>query len=123
MGISEFQLQQMLARTQKNRVPDNSEGVEDESALHEAIRKECQYRGWISFHSRMDVPQTANLGTPDFIIATDDGRTLYVEVKRRTGKLSPAQNAMVAWLAKNRQRVAVVKTLMQFIEFADGLDS
>lgn len=93
----------------------SGKGVEQESDLHDEIIKECARRGWIPFHSRMDRPQTGNVGTPDFIIATDDGRTLYVECKRRKGKLTIAQQATLHWLLANKQIAFVVTSLDEFL--------
>lgn len=99
----------------RNPRPPITSGVESESALHDSILEECKRRGWIAFHSRMDKPQTGNVGTPDFIIAASDGRTFYVECKRKGGKCSAAQNATLAWLALNKQISGVVSSLEEFI--------
>lgn len=122
MGISEFQFREMLARTQKKRAPDDSKGVEDETNLQNDIAEECRRRGWICFRGSMAHRTHRTIGEPDCIVATDDGRTIYVEAKSKRGKLTPAQNAIVAWLEHNKQRVVVVKTLAQFVAFADGLE-
>lgn len=118
MPISPFQFQEMLARTTRKRVQhDTSQpqlGTEREKDLHDEIIETCKARGWVIFHARTDCRTTYPLGTPDFIIATDDGRTLYVEAKARNGKLSPAQNAMLAWLRKNQQECYVVSSIEEF---------
>ena len=118
MSISQLQYREMLMK-ERNRnaeAPPIGHGVSREKDLHEEIEQFCRYKGWVCFHSRMDKRQTANLGMPDFVIATDDGRTIYVEAKRKGGKCSPAQNAMLAWLLKNKQKAFVVQSMEEFLE-------
>lgn len=93
----------------------NSDGVEKESDLHDEILEYCKQRGWVCIHSRMDRKTTNACGTPDFIVALTDGRTVYAEAKRKGGKLSPSQQATLAWLLHNRQTAGVVTTLQDFI--------
>lgn len=101
---------------------DNTERVADasnssvsrESDLHAQIIEYCTDRRWVCFHSRMDRKQHANVGMPDFVIATDDGRTIYAEAKRRGGKLTPTQNATLHWLKRNGQIAGVVTSLEEF---------
>lgn len=114
--ISKHQYIEMLTRTQpvRHSKDDRAHPTERESDLHDQIVSTCKARGWIIFHARMDCRTTYPLGTPDFIIATDDGRTIYVEAKARNGKLSPAQNAMLAWLRKNQQQCYVVSSIEEF---------
>lgn len=102
------------AKFMKRGVP-TSGSVEKESDLHEQILAECRRRGWIAFHSRMDVPTTANVGTPDFICAIPNGITLYFECKARTGKLSQAQLAMSAWMSRLNHTVHTIRSFDQFI--------
>jgi hypothetical protein len=104
-----------LAR-QMRPVETRREGVTDEGKLHDEILNECRRRGWIAFHSRMDVPQTANVGTPDFVILADQGRAILIEAKSITGKLSTAQAAINAWASKLGHRVHVVRSLADFME-------
>lgn len=115
MSITREQYAQMLCRTQPKRAA-STEGVAREKDLHEQIQEFCASKGWICIHSRYDRPATNQAGTPDCIIATDDGRTLWVELKRRGGKCSPAQNAMLAWLVKNKQKAFVASSLQEFVE-------
>lgn len=119
--ISQHQYQEMLARTGAvKRVNEEiAKSVVREKDLHEEIINECARREWIAFHSRMDRRPTNQVGTPDFIIATNDGRTFYIECKRPGAKCTPAQNAMLAWLKKNQQKWAVVTSLQEFIEFVN----
>lgn len=87
-----------------------------EADLHDQILAECRRRGWLVIHSRMDKPSTVQIGSPDFVVAADRGRTFYIEAKARTGKLRPEQRAWLAWASRLGHRAAVVRTLPEFIE-------
>lgn len=121
MPITSFQYQQMLARTSAARreFQKPEKAVRRESDLHDDVIEECRRRSWIPIYSRMDRKTSNPLGTPDFIIATDDGRTLYLEAKSRTGKLSTAQRAALAWLKKNKQITGVIGSMADFYAIAD----
>lgn len=97
------------------RQPIVADGVSDESALHDAILGECQRRGWIAFHSRMDRPSTLMRGAPDFLILADGGAVILVECKTKTGKLSTEQSAVIAWARKLEHTVHVVRSLDEFL--------
>lgn len=93
--------------------------VEKESDLHGDIHEECRRRGWIPFTSSMAHKTRRKIGEPDFIIATNDGRTLYVECKSRTGKITPAQQATLHWLLHNKQIAFVVTSIEEFRRIVD----
>lgn len=88
---------------------------EDEAELHEAILAYCRSKGWRVVHSRLDRPSTAQIGTPDFVIATYDGRTIWVEAKTRKGKLSTEQNAWLMALRSLGHHAGVVRCLQEFV--------
>lgn len=98
----------------------NSGDVDREGTLHEEIIEYCKNRRWVCFHSRMDRKQHANLGMPDFVVAKDDGQTIYAEAKRPGGKLTPAQRAILHWLQLNGQRAGVVTSLEEFQNLSGG---
>lgn len=91
-------------------------GVEREKDLHDAILAHCRFRGWPVVHSRMDVPQTAGVGTPDFVIALPEGRTVWVEAKSAKGKLSSEQRAWIATLIRVGHTAHVVRSMEEFKE-------
>ncbi len=124
-NISYIQYRQMLEKMiRKHPITPTMEaraGVEREADLHDQILEYCKDKGWICVHSRMDQPSTNQVGTVDAIVATDDGRTLWVEMKRPGGKLTPAQHAFIHWLERNHQEVCVVRSLEEFVMFTRGL--
>ena len=129
MSISTFDLQQMLARLNQNKVRQSGETSEigtitpediREKKIHDQILAECAARQWLVIHSRMDMPSSVAIGCPDFVILTEGGRTLLVEAKSRTGKLRPEQRAWLAWAQKLGHPAAVVRSLQEFLEFADA---
>ena len=64
-----------------------------ENELHTKIEEHLQqHLRWYYVHSRTDKPTTQNVGVPDFIIAAPRGVTLWIEVKRKGGKLDADQN-------------------------------
>lgn len=90
-----------------------------ESEIQDQIEAECRRRGWYVVRSRMDRPTTTALGTPDFIVAIDAGRTLWVEVKRQGQKLRPEQAGAQAWLHKLGHLAAVVHSLEEFMTWIE----
>jgi hypothetical protein len=93
----------MVART-----VDAHDGPESE--LHDYVLSRCRTLGWYVVHSRMDRRTTCIVGQTDCIIAVPGGRTLWLELKTRTGKLRPEQAAAQAWLLKLGHRHAVCRS-------------
>lgn len=96
--------------------PKPSDAVEDESDLHSQIIDFCRARGWIYFHGSMAHRAMRTVGEPDFTILASGGRTFFVECKAKNGKLSPQQQAMIAWAEKLGHKVHVVYSIGQFAE-------
>lgn len=114
--ITPLQYREMILRSEgRQAAPTPAEAVEREADLHADVLEFCKNKGWICIHSRMDAPHTNAVGTVDFIVATDDGRTIYAEGKRKGGKVTPAQQAMLHWLERNKQIAGVVHSLDEFI--------
>lgn len=93
---------------------------ESERTLHARILDHCRFFGWPVVHSRMDRPATSGVGTPDFVIAMHDGRTLWIEAKTATGKLTTEQAAWLAALRKNGHSAHVVRSLRQLKDIISG---
>lgn len=103
------------SRIQRGQSATTSAAVQREADLHDAILAHCRAKGWPVVHSRMDVPQTAGVGTPDFVVALPGGRTVWVEAKARTGKLTPPQAAWLAALGIVGHEAAVVRSIEEFV--------
>lgn len=114
VSLSSFEYQQLISRASRGRQSTPKDGCTDESKLHEAILTECGRRGWIAFHSRMDVPSTLTKGAPDFFILADGGAVILVECKTKTGKLTLEQSAMIAWGKKLDHTIHVVRSIEEF---------
>ena len=71
-----------------------------EADLHDQVESFCREWGWWYLHSRMDRRTTVAVGALDFCIAKPEGRVLWLELKRRGGKATPAQLATIAHLRK-----------------------
>lgn len=93
--------------------------LERESDLHDQVTDECRRRGWLWVHARMDKATHATIGCPDFIILADGNRTLWVECKRKDGKLSKEQQAFKAMAEKLGHKVHIVRSLTEFVTLAD----
>lgn len=104
------------ARRSAIRHSGDTGGVEVEADLHEQIFAECRRRGWIALHGSMAERTSRTLGEPDFICIADAGRVFFVEVKTRTGKLSPAQLAMRCHAEKLNHAFHLVRSFEQFLE-------
>jgi hypothetical protein len=96
--------------------PAAGKSTERERDLHDQILDACTQRRWYVVHSRMDRPTTTALGVPDFVIAMDGGRVLWVECKTRTGKLTSEQEAVKARLERLGHAYVVVRSLREFME-------
>ena len=100
-----------LAR--ENPQPSSSPGVDRESDLHAQIFDECRRRGWIALHGSMAERTHRTAGEPDFVIL---GTKIYlVECKTRIGKLSIAQQAMIAHAAKLGHTIHIVRSFEEFL--------
>jgi len=69
----------------------------------------------------MDRPATAQIGTPDFVVATPNGKTIWVEAKTAKGKLSIEQQAWLAALRKLGHKAGVVRHIQEFVIMAEVL--
>ncbi len=114
--MTQSEYEAWLARTEGVKQVHGCDEVYRELAVHTQILGECRRRGWYIVHARPDVPTTTGRGVPDFVIATEGGKTLWVEVKAAKGKLSLEQRAAAAWLQKLGHDYAVVHSLQEFIE-------
>lgn len=92
-----------------------------EHETHEAIIKFLRDKRFPFVHSRMDLPSTTALGTPDFIIALPRGITLWLEVKTSTGKLSSQQFAFLHWLQSKGHHALVVRSMPEFLSVVEAL--
>lgn len=117
MTISYSDFIAMQTRLAKIKQPPQSKsGVERESDLHAQIMDECRRRGWMFFHGAMCERTHRSEGEPDFEIKASGGRSYMVECKTRTGKLTPAQQAVAAHAASLGHRVHVVRSFEEFLE-------
>ena len=91
-----------------------------ERSLHDKIESELKRRRWYYVHSRTDRPTTTALGVTDFIIAVPiNGRTIWMEVKRKGGKLTKEQNVTRHLLTASLHIHRVVYSLKEAIEVFD----
>ena len=113
MTAAEYQA--FLARFTKPQARQIADGVAREIDLHNDILSECRRRGWLVIHGRTDRPATVTVGSPDFVILADQGRTIYVEAKARREKRSMEQLAFHAWAARLGHTIHVVRNMDEFL--------
>ena len=104
-------------------------GCDKESELHEQIFAECRRRGWIALHGAMSERTHRTAGEPDFVILAQEKsetiygdygscwtpKTLLVECKTRTGKLSMDQAAMIHHAKRLGHTIHVVRSFEEFL--------
>lgn len=98
------------------RQPVPVDAVEDESELHNNIIEHCKSKGWQYLHGSMAHRTFRTVGECDFVLMASEGRTFYVEVKTKTGKLSVDQQGFIAQARKNGHAVHVVRSFQDFLE-------
>lgn len=113
--ITSQQFDEMQRRISAKAVLD-SLPVSKESQLHDEIEATLKFKRWFYVHSRMDRATTTKLGTPDFIIAAPDGRTFWIECKRKGGKLTPEQSITRHILLALGHTFAVVYNHQEFLD-------
>jgi hypothetical protein len=69
----------------------------------------------------MDLPTTTAKGVPDFIIAMDGGRTLWVEAKAKGGKLKTEQACWLSALGSKGHLAFTVWGFEDFLLLADSI--
>ena len=96
-------------------VPADTASREDD--LQEKIEAECLSRGWPFARTRMDKATTFTFpGVPDFIIAADGGRTLWIECKAGLKKPTTEQVGFGMMLNRCGHVYHVVRAFSQFLE-------
>lgn len=123
MGIDPLQFEAMQRRTRKARgeeeeppPPPPSKAVEKELDLHEDIMQFCnaQWPPWPFLHSDPAKRSRVTPGAPDFVIAMNGGKTLFVECKDRDGKLSADQLIFQKKLEMNSHTLHVIRSMDEF---------
>ncbi len=87
------QLPLVEPRTPSGRKSRANRGM-TEDALLAAIRQLCRYRGWMTYHTHYS--RGSEAGWPDLVLLhPGQRRTIFAELKREDGKVTPSQEA---WL-------------------------
>lgn len=85
-----------------------------EKELQNYIVSYCVRNDWIYFRQRMDRKATSTLGQPDFIIFPGDNKTLLIECKTASGRLSGAQATLHQKFEKRGYKVHLVRSYQGF---------
>lgn len=89
------------------------QAVDRESDLHDYIGRYCREHGWLAFHGSMAHKTRRTAGEPDFVILAP-GRILMIECKRKGGKTTPEQNAVIGMAERLGHRIHVVSSEEEF---------
>lgn len=106
---------QQLRQAPKHRASESVKSVELESDLHAKIIEELKRRRIYFVRSRTDKRTTTQLGVTDFICAMPNGKTLWMECKRKGGKLSQSQNITRHILLASGHWHAVIYNMDEFM--------
>lgn len=100
----------------KCSVPRGSDDFKGrERDLQEQIKQDLIARRWYVIGSRFGVKSTMDAGTPDIIAAGPNGVTLWIEVKKKGGKLSEEQTIVRHILLAHGHRYAVVYSFEDYL--------
>ena len=126
-GFTQADFVAMAHRLSKNRavqpeLSDDAVGAGEEGELHNSILDYLKREGLAYVHQRMDQRSTSNQGVPDFCIAAPlkQGelipRTLWVECKTKTGKLSEEQQTWKFLCERAGHRYHIIRSMREFME-------
>lgn len=121
MRMTQAEVDAYNARQNSKAVKDfiPTSGCDKESELHEQIFAECRRRGWIALHGAMSERTHRSEGEADFSIMASMGRRFDIECKTRSGKLSPAQTAMIHHAEMLGHTIHVVRSFQEFLNVID----
>lgn len=93
----------------------------EESDVHQKITDHCKSMGWYYERDRMDKKSRGEIGAPDFTIAARDGKSAFIECKRKGSKPTVKQAGNIHWLKSLGHVAAVVWSYEEFCEVVKGL--
>lgn len=114
---TEDQLTDYQTRNQElsdTHTPDNT----PESVLQRKINKYCRDHGYpfVSFRKSKRAKGFLNPGTPDLIIGLPAGRTIWIELKDKSGRLSDDQKLFAKKLLFLKHEWYEVRSYKRFLE-------
>ena len=99
------------------------DAVEEESALHEDVRKLCQLRGWLPLHGSMAHKAWRTKGEWDFVILAEHPTLLLIELKDKDGKVTKEQAALAAWAKKLGWNPTVCRSMREVNAYASSFST
>ena len=95
--------------------------VDRESDLHRQVQDWLDAHGWVYIHSRMDRKSTTSEGSPDFVIGCPNGRTLWLELKSRRGKIRPEQRYWEVQLRRLGHIHSFIRCMNDFLQISESM--
>lgn len=122
--LNEQDLQIILARQEVGH-----HDIEDkpdpgpESALQAKIRENCRQRGWpcLSFPQTPDVKKFLPPGWPDETIIMPYSNVLFIEDKKKKGRLSDDQRLMKSMFRYLGHNIHEVRSFKRYAEITEGI--
>ena len=92
----------MSAEDRARYLPDEAIGSEavEQGKFAKWLKEQWEAGALEYFWQRLDKRATGKAGTPDFIVALPDAKTLWIELKSAEGTLSPVQAATLKNLVR-----------------------
>lgn len=87
-----------------------------ESQIHRDISNECRRRGFLFLHGSTAHRTHRTLGEPDYVVLLHGGKSLMIEVKTRSGRVSEAQAEFASKARQLGHTVHLVRSFMEFLE-------
>lgn len=120
--LAEFESRRLQGVGKFDRViSDRCEEVDPgpESDLQNKIEKYCEEHGYLFFHDRSRGKNEP--GFPDLVIAMPEGRTLWLECKSKTGRMSDDQKRWRLMLLYMKHEHHQVKSYRVFLKIVGKL--
>ena len=114
MTLSAYQAY-LAKESARNRVPAPDDAADDEGELHRQIKEYCASKMWLVESGSMAHKTKRRAGECDLTVAMDNGKTAWVECKKKGGKLTPEQAETIHWLKRLGHIAFVCYSLEQFI--------
>lgn len=119
MRMTSQQYQAWLAKrgTPDQRNRSDTGTTAPESDLHDYIIDFCKKQSppWLLFHGSMGHRTRRTLGEVDFTCILPKGIVLFVECKRKNGKLSPEQQAIKHWMNLLGHKMHIIRSEEEFV--------
>jgi hypothetical protein len=118
MALKNVQIREADLKAHIEAYPPDECDPGPESELQERIEKWCKENGFPFFHDRSRNKNEP--GFPDLVIALRDGRTLWIELKSKDGRLKKDQEKWRLQLMALGHEHHVIRSFKRFMEVVNA---